>query len=85
MEQLVNDRVCLREYVQAKQLDVIVLKVFDSERLFVEGFYHFPMVEGKACLNHESPLIITLMILVVDPKENIVELNWICNLVDILS
>jgi hypothetical protein len=43
------------------------------------------MVEGKACLNHESPLLITLMILIVDPEENIVELDWICNLVDILS
>jgi hypothetical protein len=85
MEQLVNDRVSLREYVQAKQLDVIVLKVFDTERLFVECFDHFPMVEGKACLNHESPLLITLMILIVDPEENIVELDWICNLVDILS
>jgi hypothetical protein len=42
------------------------------------------MVEGKACLNHKSPRVEALMILVVDPEENIVKLDRVGNLMDIL-
>lgn len=68
MKQLMNGSVCLWEYVQAKELDFFILKIFDSERLFLECFNHFPMVESKACLNDDSPNIVILMILVEDPE-----------------
>ena len=84
VKQLVNGGVCLREDVQAEELDFVVLQVFDAERLFLEGFNHFPMVEGKACLNDEPPIFKALMILVVDPEENIVKLDRVGNLMDIL-
>jgi hypothetical protein len=52
MKQLVKGCVCLREYVQAEEFYVIIFQVFDSERIILESFNNFPMVEGKACLNH---------------------------------